>query len=112
VLGSIFIASDVKIVKNVNNKECAPKMIFFNEIFLQRFASFLTQKVDLEGQIFALFDNSLLHQFSSQNSIVSFWNIDLVKNILNSVSLAWILDNRDNSNLILAIIALFLRMCV
>jgi hypothetical protein len=28
--------------KNVNNKNCAPKIIFFNEIFLERFRYFLT----------------------------------------------------------------------
>ena len=32
-------------------------MIFFNEIFLERFGPFLTQKIDFEIQNFAIFDD-------------------------------------------------------
>ena len=39
------------------NKKCAPKIIFFNEFFLERFGYFLTKKIDFESQNFAIFDN-------------------------------------------------------
>ena len=38
------------------NKKVAPKLIFFNENFLERFEGFLTLKIDIENQILALFD--------------------------------------------------------
>ena len=38
------------------NKKVAPKLIFFNEIFLERFEGFLMLKIDFENQILALFD--------------------------------------------------------
>ena len=48
----------LKLTKYVNNKNCAPKMIFFNEkLFLERFGSFLTWKINFESQNFAFFDH-------------------------------------------------------
>ena len=38
------------------NKKVAPKLIFFNEFFLERFEGFLTLKIDFENQILAFFD--------------------------------------------------------
>ena len=38
------------------NEKVAPKLIFFNEFFLERFEGFLMLKIDFENQIFALFD--------------------------------------------------------
>ena len=43
--------------KNVHNKKCAPKIIFFNRKEIERFGSFLLQKIDFESQNFAIFDN-------------------------------------------------------
>ena len=40
--------------KNVNNKICAPKFIFFNEKKSERFQWFLSRKLTLENQILAL----------------------------------------------------------
>ena len=43
--------------KNINNKQCAPKLIFFKDFFfLERFERFLMLKIDFENQILALFD--------------------------------------------------------
>jgi hypothetical protein len=50
--------------KNENNKKCAPKLVFFNVKDWEIFQWFLTLKIDFESQIQALFDTSLLHQFS------------------------------------------------
>ena len=41
---------------------------------IERFTSFLIQKIDSESQIFALFLTTG-HYISSQNTIISFWNI-------------------------------------
>ena len=42
--------------KNVNDKNCAPKLVFFNKKKdWKRFGWFLTQKIDFESQILALF---------------------------------------------------------
>ena len=38
------------------NKKVAPKLIFLNNFFLERFEGYLTLKIDNENQILALFD--------------------------------------------------------
>ena len=38
------------------NKKVAPKLMFFNKIFLERSEGFLMVKIDFENQILALFD--------------------------------------------------------
>ena len=53
----------LKLSKNVNNKKCAPKLIFFNEKKIERFGQFLMQKIDFESQKFAIFDNQLLNLY-------------------------------------------------
>ena len=50
--------------KNVNNKKCAPKLIFFNEKKMRNIPMIFDIKNDFESQILALFDTSPLHQFS------------------------------------------------
>ena len=37
------------------NKKCAPKLIFFNEKFLERFGRFFKLKIDFANQIFGTF---------------------------------------------------------
>ena len=36
------VVQKLKLSKNVNNKKCAPKIIFFNEKKIERFGEFLT----------------------------------------------------------------------
>ena len=74
------------------NKTCAFKLVFFNEKKWERLGWFLTQKIDFESQLLALFDTSPLHQFSKFNYFlcVSWF---LGKNISNSVPPAWKLIN-------------------
>ena len=43
--------------KNVNNKKCAPKLIFFNEKKIEK-DSEIFLKIDFKNQILALFDAS------------------------------------------------------
>ena len=38
------------------NKKVAPKLIFFNKFFLERFEGFLMLKIDFENQVLVLFD--------------------------------------------------------
>ena len=47
--------------KNVNNKKCAPKLVFFNEKYWERFQWFLTPKIDFEIEILALLDPCSWH---------------------------------------------------
>ena len=42
------------IPENINNKECAPKFVFFNEKKSERFGWFLTLKIHFESPIFTL----------------------------------------------------------
>ena len=47
----------------------SPKFVFFNEKKNQKDSdNLLTQKIDFESQILALFDSSLLSQFSKFNN--------------------------------------------
>ena len=46
----------LKSAKNAFYKKGAPKLIFFNEFFLERFRWFLTQKIHFESPILALFE--------------------------------------------------------
>ena len=78
ILLEIKVFKKMKLSKISITKNVRLNWYFSMKKKLQRFASFLTQKVDFESQISALFDDSLLHQFSSQNSIVSFCSIDLL----------------------------------
>ena len=69
--------------KNVNNKKCAPKLVFFNE--KKKWERF-------ESQILVLFDTSPSFQFSKFNNFL--WVCwFLGKNLSNFVSPAWKLHN-------------------
>ena len=46
----------LKLEKKVFHKKWSPKLIFLNEFFLKEFSQFLTQKIDFESMILALFD--------------------------------------------------------
>ena len=47
--------------KNVNNKQCAPKLIlFYEKINSEGFKTFFMKKIYSECQVFALFDNLAL----------------------------------------------------
>ena len=82
--------------KNVNNKKCAPKLIFFNEKKIEKDSDNfwyrkLTLKVKRLGD-FALFDTSPLTQFSEFNNflwVCWFWG----KNLSNFVPPVWKLHN-------------------
>ena len=51
------VISKLMLSKNVNNKKCAPKLIFFNEKKnWEWFGRFLTYKNDFESQNFAVYD--------------------------------------------------------
>ena len=78
--------------KNVNNKRCAPKLIFFNEKKIEKDSDNfwyrkLTLKVKRLGD-FALFDTSPLTQFSKFNNFL--WVCwFLGKNLSNFVPPVW-----------------------
>ena len=78
--------------KNVNNKKCAPKLIFFNEKKIEKDSDNfwyrkLTLKVKRLGD-FALFDTSPLTQFSKFNNFL--WVCwFLGKNLSNFVPPVW-----------------------
>ena len=82
--------------KNVNNKKCAPKLIFFNEKKIEKDSDNfwyrkLTLKVKRLGD-FALFDTSPLTQFSKFNNFL--WVCwFLGKNLSNFVPPVWKLHN-------------------
>ena len=50
------VVQKLKLEKNVFYKKCSPKLIFLNDFFLKKFRRFLTQKIDFECKISALFD--------------------------------------------------------
>ena len=82
--------------KNVNNKRCAPKLIFLNEKKIEKDLDIfwyrkLTLKVKRFGD-FALFNTSPLIQFSKFNNFL--WECwFLGKNLSNFVTPAWKLHN-------------------
>jgi hypothetical protein len=82
--------------KNVNNKKCAPKLIFFNEKKIEKDSDNfwhrkLTLKVKRLGDI-ALFDAYPLTQFSKFNNFI--WVCwFLGKNLSNFVPPVWKLNN-------------------
>ena len=82
--------------KNVNNKKCAPKLIFFNEKKIEKDSDNiwyrkLTLKVGRLGD-FALFDTSPLVQFTKfKNFLWVCWFS--CKNLSNCVSLPWKFHN-------------------
>ena len=84
---------------NVNNKKCAPKLVFFNEKKnWERFGWFLTQKIDFDCQILALFDSSPLNENSKFNNFL--WVCwFLGKHLSNFAPLSWKLDNPYYHNL-------------
>ena len=92
--------------KNVNNKKCAPKLIFFYEKKIEKDSDNfwyrkLTLKVKRLGD-FALFDTSPLIQFSKFNNFL--WVCwFLGKNLSNFVPLVWKLHNRYCHNMYLYI---------
>ena len=61
----------MEVLKNVNNKKHAPKLIFFNEKKLRKILIIFDIKIDFESQIFALFDSSPLIQNSKSHNF--FW---------------------------------------
>ena len=79
--------------KNVNNKKCAPKLVFFNEKKIEKdLTDFWTWKIDFESQILALSDTFPLIQFSKFNNFL--WVCWFSgKNISNFVSPVWKLYN-------------------
>ena len=82
--------------KNVNNKKCAPKLIFFNEKKIEKDSdNFWHRKLTLKVKRlsdFALFDTSPLTQFSKFNSFL--WVCwFLGKNLFNFVPPVWKLHN-------------------
>ena len=49
----------IDVIKNVNNKKCAPELIFLMKKKIEKdLDHFLTWKIDFESQILALFDTS------------------------------------------------------
>ena len=82
--------------KNVNNKNCAPKLIFFNEKKIEKYSDRfwhknLTLKVRFWSN-FGTFDTSSLNQFSKFKNFLSVcWF--LCKNISNFVPPVWKLHN-------------------
>ena len=85
--------------KNVNNKKCAPKLIFFKEKKIKKDSDDfwyrkLTLKVGRLGD-FALFDTSPLVQFSKfKNFLWVCWFLG--KNLSNFVPPVWKLHNPYN----------------
>ena len=82
--------------KNVNNKKCAPKFIFFNEKKIEKDSdNFWYRKLTLKvGRLgdFALFDTSPLVQFSKfKNFLWVCWFLG--KNLSNFVPPVWKLHN-------------------
>ena len=82
--------------KNVNNKKCAPKLIFFNEKKIEKDSdNFWNRKLTLKVRRlgdFALFDTSPLIQFSKFNNFL--WVCwFLRKNLSNFVPPVWKLHN-------------------
>ena len=82
--------------KNVNNKKCAPKLIFFNEKKIEKDSdNFWYRKLTLKvGRLgdFALFDTSPLVQFSKfKNFLWVCWFLG--KNLSNFVPPIWKLHN-------------------
>ena len=51
-------------------KKWAPKLIFFNEKKIEKDSDDFCIKIDIESQIFALFDTSPLTQFSKFNTFL------------------------------------------
>ena len=63
------------------NKKVAPKLIFFNKFFLERFEGFLTLKIDFENQILALFDVYFWPFNKSREKINTSNSVDMMKNL-------------------------------
>ena len=75
--------------KNINNKKCAHKLVFFNKVNWERFRWFL---IYVESQILAFFDSSPLVQNSKFNHFL--WVCwFLGKNLSHFVSSIWELHN-------------------
>ena len=60
----------LKSAKNAFYKKGAPKLIFFNEFFLERFGRFLTQKIHFESPKLALSEDLLLNGDSKSGNFI------------------------------------------
>ena len=80
--------------KNVNNKKCAPKLVFFNEKKIEKDSdNFWHRKLTLKVKFWHFLTPP--HYTNLQNSMISFdcsWF--LAKNLSNYVSFPWKLHNR------------------
>ena len=80
--------------KNVNNKQCTPKLIFFNEKKIQKDSDdFWHRKLTLKVKFWYFL--TAPHYSNFQNFLISFeYSWFLAKNLSNFVSLPWKLQNR------------------
>ena len=80
--------------KNVKNKKCAPKLIFFNEKKIEKDSDdFWSRKFTLNVRFWHFLTPP--HYTNLQNSMISFdFSWFLAKNLSNFVSLPWKLHNR------------------
>ena len=85
--------SILKLSKNVNNKKCAPKLIFFNKSKIEKDSdNFWHRKLTLKVKFWHFFDISPLTQFSKFNNFL--WVCwFLGKNLSNFVPPTWKLYN-------------------
>ena len=61
--------------KNVNNKKCAPKLIFFKEIEIEKDSDdFILRKLTLNVKFWHFM--TPLHYTNSSSSIISFGHVD------------------------------------
>ena len=81
--------------KNINNNNCAPKMIFFNEKKNQKDSNdFWHRKLTLKVKFWYFL--TAPHYSNSQNLVISFeYSWFLAKNLSNFVSLNWKLHNQE-----------------
>ena len=97
--------------KNLNNKKCAPKLIFFNEKKIEKDSDdFWYRKLTLKVRRlddFALFDTSPLTQFSKFNNFL--WVCwFLGKNLSNFVPPVWKLHNTYCHNVRCTVLSTYL----
>ena len=88
------VIDKLMLTKNVNNKKCAPKFIFFNEKNQNGFGDFWHRKLTLKVKFWYFL--TAPHYSNFQNLVISFeysWFLD--KNLSNFVSLPSKLHNRE-----------------
>ena len=80
--------------KNVHNKKCDPKLVFFNEKKnWERFRWFWSRKLTLKVKFWRFL--KVCHYSNSPNLVISFdYTSFLAKKLSNFVSLPWKLHNR------------------